>query len=63
MVALNDFTPLEGDVPITVDVQIVGGVGVSGVASAQQDEELAMTPAAAVSRGPAPVTFFDNTQV
>jgi glc operon protein GlcG len=63
MVALNDFTPLQGGVPITIDGQIVGAVGVSGAASAQQDEELAMTAAAAVSHGPAPVTFFDSTQV
>ena len=51
MVALNDFTPLQGGVPITVDGQIVGAVGVSGAASAQQDEELAMAAAAAVSNG------------
>jgi glc operon protein GlcG len=42
MTALNDFTPLIGGIPITVDGQIVGGVGVSGAASAQQDEELAI---------------------
>src|SRR4029078_3365182 len=29
MTALNDFTPLQGGVPITVDGKIVGGVGVS----------------------------------
>ena len=63
MVALNDFTPLQGGVPITIDGQIVGAVGVSGAASAQQDEELAMTAAAAVSRGPAPVTYFDAAHV
>jgi len=63
MVALNDFTPLQGGVPIIIDGQVVGAVGVSGAASAQQDEELAMTAAAVVSRGPAGVTFFDNTQV
>src|SRR5690242_18926184 len=63
MVALNDFTPLQGGVPITVDGQIVGAVGVSGAATAQQDEELAMAAASAVSRGPAPVTFFDSTDV
>src|SRR5262245_19625643 len=60
MVALNDFTPLQGGVPITIDGQIVGAVGVSGAASAQQDEELAMTAAAAVSTGPPSVTFFDS---
>jgi glc operon protein GlcG len=42
MIALNDFTPLQGGIPITVDGQVVGGVGVSGAASAQQDEELAI---------------------
>src|SRR5437763_1241070 len=63
MVALNDFTPLQGGVPIIVDGQIVGAVGVSGAATAQQDEELAMVAAAAVSRGPSPVTYFEDTQV
>jgi glc operon protein GlcG len=48
MVALNDFTPLQGGVPIVVDGKIVGGVGVSGAASAQQDEELATAGAAAL---------------
>lgn len=46
MVALNDFTPLQGGVPLVVDGQIVGGVGVSGAASAQEDEEVAMAGAA-----------------
>ena len=63
MVALNDFTPLQGGVPITVDGQIVGAVGVSGAASAQQDEELAMSAAAAVSNAPPAVTYFDRSQV
>src|SRR6266705_3763387 len=47
MAALNDFTPLIGGIPIMVDNQIIGGVGVSGAASAQQDEELAIAGAAA----------------
>src|SRR6185295_18666137 len=52
MVALPDayFTPLQGGVPITIDGQIVGGVGVSGAASAQQDEELAMAGANALAQ-------------
>jgi len=43
LIALPDayFTPLQGGVPITIDGQIVGGIGVSGAASAQQDEEIA----------------------
>jgi glc operon protein GlcG len=48
MVALPDFTPLQGGVPITVDGQMVGAVGVSGAASAQQDEEIALVAAAAL---------------
>src|SRR5438874_1717407 len=74
MVALPDayFTPLQGGVPITVDGQVVGGVGVSGASSAQQDEELALAGANALAGDtkmshatPASksVLFFDNTQV
>ena len=48
MVALSDFTPLQGGVPIMVDGQVVGGIGVSGAASAQQDEEIAMAGAQAL---------------
>ncbi len=48
MVALSDFTPLQGGIPIVVDGQVIGGVGVSGAASAQQDEELAIAGAKAV---------------
>ena len=75
MVALPDayFTPLQGGVPITIDGQIVGGVGVSGAASAQQDEELAMAGANVFAgemksgemnqTKPSPVLFFDAEQV
>jgi gluconolactonase len=43
LLALPDdyFTPLQGGVPLMVNGQIVGGIGVSGAASAQQDEEVA----------------------
>jgi uncharacterized protein GlcG (DUF336 family)/mannose-6-phosphate isomerase-like protein (cupin superfamily) len=76
MVALPDslFTPLQGGVPIMIDGQIVGGVGVSGAASAQQDEEVAIAGAGTFvnetkARGgempmnKTPVLFFDNEQV
>ena len=64
MVALPDFTPLQGGVPITVDGQIVGAVGVSGAASAAQDEELAMAGAASLSDPKMnAVTFFDSKTV
>jgi uncharacterized protein GlcG (DUF336 family) len=45
LVAMQDFTPLQGGVPIEVDGQIVGAIGVSGAASAQQDEEIAIAGA------------------
>jgi glc operon protein GlcG len=47
MVALPDFTPLQGGVPLMADGQVVGAVGVSGAASAQQDEDIANAAAAA----------------
>jgi glc operon protein GlcG len=49
MTALNDFTPLQGGIPIIVDGQIIGAVGVSGAATAQQDEELAIAGANALA--------------
>ena len=70
MVALPDayFTPLQGGVPISIDGQIVGGVGVSGAASAQQDEELAIAGANAFSTKAmngttAPVSYFESKTV
>jgi glc operon protein GlcG len=48
MTSLNDFTPLQGGVPILVDGEVVGAIGVSGAASAQQDEDLAIAGAAAL---------------
>jgi glc operon protein GlcG len=49
MTALDDFTPLQGGVPIQVDGEVVGAIGVSGAASAAEDEEIALAGAAAVS--------------
>jgi glc operon protein GlcG len=64
MVALPDFTPLQGGVPIVVDGQIVGGVGVSGAASAMQDEELAIAGANSLSgQKSSAVVFFDAETV
>jgi glc operon protein GlcG len=55
MAALADFTPLQGGVPVTLNGRIVGAVGVSGAASAQQDEDLAIAGAAALDPGSSPV--------
>jgi glc operon protein GlcG len=71
MTTVNDFTPLIGGIPILVDGQIVGAVGVSGAASAQEDEEVALAGAAAVgmqvSAGgplrPMDVNYFSHDQV
>jgi glc operon protein GlcG len=71
MVALPDFTPLQGGIPIEYEGQIIGGVGVSGAASAAQDEELAIAGAGAlktvedkVSDKNAPaVSFFESSTV
>jgi len=73
MAALPDsfFTPLQGGIPVVLDGQIVGGVGVSGASSAAQDEELAIAGAeAAKSFGAAPpmtsslpVSYFSKSEV
>jgi uncharacterized protein GlcG (DUF336 family)/quercetin dioxygenase-like cupin family protein len=68
MTALENFTPLIGGIPIVVGGQIVGGVGVSGAASADQDEKLALAGAAAFEAAKsagneAPVAFFEKSKV
>jgi glc operon protein GlcG len=65
MIALEDFTPLQGGVPIMVDGEIVGAVGVSGAASAQEDEDIAMAGAAAIAGRAAvkDVSYFDRDVV
>jgi glc operon protein GlcG len=66
MVALNDFTPLQGGVPIVVDDQVVGAIGVSGAHSAQEDEEIALAGADAFktcAAPPRPVLYFEQERV
>jgi len=65
MVALNDFTPLQGGVPVLLDGEVIGGVGVSGAASAQRDEELAIAGANAARdfSKSGNVTFFEKEKV
>jgi glc operon protein GlcG len=49
MLALPDiapFTPLMGGVPVEIDGQVAGAIGVSGAASAAQDDEIASAAAA-----------------
>jgi len=70
MTALENFTPLIGGIPIVVDGQIVGGVGVSGAASADQDEKLAIAGSTAFASetamggDPAPaVSYWEKSKV
>ena len=68
MVALPDslFTPLQGGVPIVVDGEVIGAIGVSGASSAQQDEDIAIAAVRVVSDAHAaadPVTYIDSQAV
>lgn len=46
LVGVSEMLPLQGGVPIVLGGQVVGGIGVSGAASAQQDEQIARAGAA-----------------
>ncbi len=63
MTALEDFTPLQGGIPIVVDGQVVGAVGVSGASSARQDEDFALLGTAAVTAPASAVTYIDGGRV
>jgi glc operon protein GlcG len=69
MTALENFTPLIGGIPILVDGQIVGGIGVSGAATADQDEQLAIAGSkafespSAMADPQAQVTYFEKRKV
>jgi uncharacterized protein GlcG (DUF336 family)/uncharacterized RmlC-like cupin family protein len=43
--AVTAFTPLQGGVPLMIAGELVGAIGVSGAASAQQDDEIAQAAA------------------
>jgi glc operon protein GlcG len=49
LVAMPNFTPLQGGVLITDGSDVVGAIGVSGTASQQQDEDVAKAGAAVLS--------------
>jgi uncharacterized protein GlcG (DUF336 family)/mannose-6-phosphate isomerase-like protein (cupin superfamily) len=62
--AVAPFTPLQGGVPITVGGKVIGAIGVSGAASAAQDDEIASAGAAAFERThQARVSFVPREQV
>ena len=43
--AVTDFTPLQGGVPLLREATVIGAIGVSGAASAAQDEQIAQAAA------------------
>jgi glc operon protein GlcG len=69
MTALENFTPLIGGIPLVVDGQIVGGVGVSGAATADQDEQVAIAGSKAFESGaasgdlPPAVSYWEKSKV
>lgn len=70
---LQNFTPLQGGIPLEWEGKVVGAIGVSGAASAQQDEELAIVGAKALDsmemaamgsgHSPLPVTYIESQKV
>jgi glc operon protein GlcG len=50
---VTPFTPLQGGVPILLNGIVVGAIGVSGAASAQQDDEIAQAGADGFARAQA----------
>jgi uncharacterized protein GlcG (DUF336 family)/mannose-6-phosphate isomerase-like protein (cupin superfamily) len=66
MTAVDGFTPLIGGIPIIIGGEVVGGIGVSGAASANQDEELALAGAYALAvagRGESGIHESNNQRI
>src|SRR4029079_2912900 len=62
--AVAPFAPLQGGVPIVIGGKVVGAIGVSGAASAAQDDEIASAGAAAFEEThQAKVSFVPRDQV
>lgn len=61
---ITAFTPLQGGVPLTKNGVVIGAIGVSGAASAQQDNEIAEAAAQAFATArAAAVGYFPSTAV
>jgi glc operon protein GlcG len=63
--AVTGFTPLQGGVPLERDGRIVGAIGVSGAASAQQDDDIAQAAANAFAAVPmlSDATYIESRRV
>jgi len=62
---VTHFTPLQGGVPLVIDGQVVGGIGVSGASSAAQDDEISQAGAdgLGVAAAHAAVTLVPGSDV
>jgi glc operon protein GlcG len=61
---ITPFTPLQGGVPLTRNGVVIGAIGVSGAASAQQDNEIAEAAAQAFAAAKtAAVSYFPAPEV
>ena len=49
LLGVQVMTPLQGGVPIVIDGQVIGAIGVSGAANAQQDDDIAAAASTALS--------------
>ena len=53
LTAVAEMVPLQGGVPVTMNGEIVGAIGVSGAASAQQDDDIATAASTALENAKA----------
>lgn len=51
MLNIPNMMPMQGGIPLKIEGQVVGGIGVSGAASAPQDEEIAIAGARVLETG------------
>ena len=53
LLGVDVITPLQGGVPVMIDQQVVGAIGVSGAHSAQEDDAIAQAAVTAFAAAPA----------
>lgn len=69
LLGVDVMTPLQGGVPVLLDQQVVGAIGISGAHSAQEDDAIAQAAVnafaapAALPSALAEVTYLKGTQV
>lgn len=69
LLGVDVITPLQGGIPVTINQQVVGAIGVSGAHTAQEDDAIAQAAVTAfmaapsVSGGHEEVAYLKNSQV